>query len=242
MRGQNFEGMCLYDKVRRNIIVPTSTLNMWHCVGSVHRYPSTRIYCVTKHKPNTLSITLCQMGIRTPPAYLHTNVLSSKALLRTLMLLRGSIGEMWPKPFLHRIIATLWEAALSMSVPAWKSHLCGSTSRLDRWLFLRLPWICHIFCACLVNGEITSPYEMYVIFVHFSHTLIRRRDICKKIPEIKFHGNPSDLTPAVTRKMSDMTKLTVAFPKNTSTLGTSPQVYVFTGVLYGSQYKPRLFP
>jgi len=132
IRGQNFEGMCLYDKVRRNIIVPTSTLNMWHCAGSVHRYLSTRMYCVTKQKPNTLSITLCQMGIRTPPAYLHTTVLSSKALLRTLMLLRVSIGEMWPKRFLHRIIAALWEAALSMSVPAWKSHLCGSTSRLDR--------------------------------------------------------------------------------------------------------------
>jgi len=83
---------------------------------------------------------------------------------------------------------------------------------------------------------------MYVIFVQFNHTLIRRRDICKKIPDIIFHGNPSDLTPAVTSKMSDMTKLTVAFPKNTSTLGTFPKVYVFTGVLYGSQYKPQLFP
>jgi len=25
-------------------------------------------------------------------------------------------------------------------------------------------------------------------------------------------------------------------------IGTFPTVYLFTGVLYGSQYKPRLFP
>jgi len=78
LRGQNFEGMYLYDKVWRNTIIPSSTLNTWHCVRSehrylsVHRYPSARIYCVIKQKPTILSITLCQMGICTPPAYLQT--------------------------------------------------------------------------------------------------------------------------------------------------------------------------
>ena len=72
IRGQNFEGVYLYNKVRRNIIIPSSNLNVWHCVRSVHRYPSTRICCVIKQKPTTLSIALCQMGVRTPPAYLQT--------------------------------------------------------------------------------------------------------------------------------------------------------------------------
>ena len=51
IRGQNFEGVYLYDKVRRNIIIPSSTLNMWHCVRSVHRCPSTRIYCALNRSP-----------------------------------------------------------------------------------------------------------------------------------------------------------------------------------------------
>ena len=113
----------------------------------------------------------------------HTTVLSPKALLCTLMLLRGSIGEIWAKRFLHEsITAALWKAAFSMSVPAWKLQLCGSIFRLDRQLFLRLLWICHISWVYLVNGEIASPYEMYVICVHFNHTIIRRREICKKFP------------------------------------------------------------
>ena len=52
------------DKFRRNKIIPSS--NMWHSVRSVHRYPSTGIYCVIKQKPTISSISLCQMGICTP--------------------------------------------------------------------------------------------------------------------------------------------------------------------------------
>ena len=125
IRGQNFEGMYLYDKVRRKIIIPSSTLNMWHCFHSVHRYPSTRIYCVKieAHCTEYYSVSNGYSHAASLSSDMterqHTTVLSTKALLCTLLFFRGSIGGIWSKRFLYQsIIDALWQAAISMSVPA----------------------------------------------------------------------------------------------------------------------------
>ena len=109
IRGQNFEGMYLYDKSSKEYnysIFDSECVTL--CSFSISVSFDQNILChkTEAHYSEHYSVLNGYSHAARLSSDItegqHTTVLSSKALLCTLMLLRGSIGEIWLNRFLHQ--------------------------------------------------------------------------------------------------------------------------------------------